>query len=121
MDDPSRSSDFRNRLLSKLEVDPPSGTPDTIWDNMREAIFSTALESYGKRPRVREDWVEAYSDVLLPLLEEKREALIAHNRSPSQTTRDKLKETKSKVQRESRKCANEYWNKLCADIQHARE
>lgn len=31
------------------------------------------------------------------------------------------KETKSRVEQESRRCANEYWNTLCSDIQGARE
>ena len=59
--------------------------------------------------------------MLLPLLEEKRDALMVYNHSPSQVARDKPRKIKSKVQRESRRCAIEYWNKFCAGILGARE
>jgi hypothetical protein len=63
--------------------------------------------------------VETYATTLTPLLEAKRAALIAWKNSPNQSTKDRLTVAKGNLQRESRRCANEYWENLCSDIEKA--
>lgn len=126
MRDPLKRENFREKLEDRLEqrhssASPTDQHPDQTWEELRTAMYDAAMESFGKKYSVREDWMEEYSDILLPLLDEKKAALVAHDKSPTQATRDRLREAKRKLQRESRKCANEYWNKLCHDIQEASE
>ena len=45
--------------------------------------------------------------------------MIEHKRNPTKENHRILKEAKSTVQRESRRCANEYWTNLCQAIQTA--
>jgi hypothetical protein len=60
-------------------------------------------------------------DLLSPLIDLKRNAMINYNKNPTQSTKDILQQARSKVQKESRKCANEYWVNLCSSIQQAAE
>lgn len=55
----------------------------------------------------------------MPLLEEKRKIHIEHDRNSSESTKQKLLAAKSNLQRLTRKCANQYWEKLCSEIQQA--
>ena len=62
---------------------------------------------------------EEYTEILLPLLDGKKAGRAANDNVSSQETSDRLSEAKRKLQRESRRCANEYRNKLCSEIQEA--
>ena len=53
------------------------------------------------------------------MYDKKREAMIEHKKNPTKENHRLLKETKSTVQRESRRCANKYWTNLCQAIQTA--
>ena len=93
--------------------------PDKMWDTLRTAIIDSAVEVFGTGRFSNQDWIEANFTILEPLLEQKREALVTHNRYPSQNSLNKLKAAKSRLQRELRKCANKYWEDLCEEIQTA--
>ena len=45
--------------------------------------------------------------------------MLAHKQNPSPSTRDALRAARSKAQQTARRCANEYWQNLCAKIQLA--
>jgi len=104
--------------ISALDI-ASSDDPNILWRELCSAMHDSALESYGKKPAAKHDWVVAYEDVLFPLLEAKRAALKAWNDSPNQSTRDRLRVAKGNLQREARRCANEFWNNLCSDIEAA--
>ena len=121
MQDPAKCEDFRSKFEESLASQAPPNSPDGIWENLRTAMYDSAMESFGKKLSIREDWIEEYQDVLLPLLDKKKKALIAQKQYPSQSNNNRLKQAKQDLQRESRRCANEYWNKLCKDIQEAND
>ncbi|XP_047103660.1 uncharacterized protein LOC124722564 [Schistocerca piceifrons] len=54
-----------------------------------------------------------------PVIEEKRKALLAHKRNTNGRTRDDWREAKNRARQTSRRCANNYWRNLSADIQKA--
>ena len=54
-----------------------------------------------------------------PVTEAKRKALLAYKQNPCPGTRDALRAARSKAQQTARRCANEYWQNLCANIQAA--
>jgi hypothetical protein len=56
---------------------------------------------------------------LLPLIEKKRKALINVKKNPTSESNAILRQTKATLQRESRRCSNEYWIELCTKIQNA--
>ena len=75
---------------------------------MLTSILALYGRKYGLRSSAREDWVKVYSELLLPRLEERKATLAVNNKDPSQATSDRLR-----IRRESRRCANKYWDKLC--------
>ena len=120
----SKVAELRAKFASSLdakisEFDGGVCTPDESWGRLRQAIHESAVEAFGTNSRLKHDWMEEYSSTLRPLLEQKRTALIAHKRTPSDSTKDRLKAAKAEVQRTARKCANEYWTNLCTSIQVA--
>lgn len=122
MKEPSKREVFKRLFEEQFQtrdMDLESAHPDQLWNDLCKAMQETALAAFGKKQATRHDWVEAYSDVLLPLLESKRAALLAWKSAPSQASKDKLREIKSKLQSESRRCANEYWENLCSGIEAA--
>ena len=54
-----------------------------------------------------------------PVREAKRIALLAYKLNSCHSTRDALRVAKSKAQQTARRCANVYWQNLCAKIQSA--
>ena len=57
----------------------------------------------------------------MPLLEKKRFALMEYNKNPSERNKIVLQAAKSVLQRESRRCANQYREDLCTEIQRAND
>lgn len=123
--DPIRRAEFATKFKDRLDNQPSNinahQSPDDMWNDLSAAMYDTGQEIFGKKQSMRDDWMEEFADILLPLLDEKRKALIADNASHSQTTSNHLRAAKSRLQRETRKCANEYWTKLCSAIQDAND
>ena len=75
-----------------------SASPDTSasasWSEIRESIYPNALESFGKKTHTNKDWFEENLDVLLPLIEVKREAHVEYQRDPSITSLTTLREAR---------------------------
>ena len=109
---------FVGALEAALPSQPGKDATET-WAQLREAIHSTALSVFGKKKVKTQDWFEAHTEQMLPLLEEKRRALAEYKRLPNEHTHQALKAARSKTQQMARRCANDYWLKLCSRIQLA--
>ena len=117
--DVSKKEAFRTMIANKAEAFRTQESVDETWSSMEKAIYETAKECYGEKKTAKKDWVEANAETLMPLIEKKRKALLLHKKSPNQQTKDTLREAKADLQRESRRCANEYWTNLSTAIQTA--
>ena len=89
----------------------------TDWDQMGHIMHQQALENFGSQTGSGNDWFDA--NRLLPLLEVKRKALLRHNQAATRASLASLREARRCVQRETRRCANDYWSGLCEKIQVA--
>ena len=77
------------------------------------------MAEFGKKERSSADWFEAHWIELQPVTEAKRKALLTYKQNPYPGTRDALRAARSKAQQTARRCAIEYWQNLCANIQAA--
>ena len=71
------------------------------------------------------DWFEAHWEEMQPVTEAKKIALLAYKQNPFRGTRDALRVAKSKAQRTTRRCANDYFQstakiQTASDCGHAR-
>ncbi|XP_038066715.1 uncharacterized protein LOC119736778 [Patiria miniata] len=114
---PKRVESFTKSPEEALFTDPPEGDAQQRWSQLRQIIYNSALQAFGKKQKKTQDWFEANSSELNPVIEEKHAALLEHKRNPSQATQQALKSARSKVQKRARRCANDYWLQLCKDIQ----
>ena len=89
------------------------------WENMRDAIHKTALATFGRKTSKSQDWFEAKSAVMIPIIEAKRAALTKFNQKPNERNLQMLRAARKKAQRIARQCANEYWVELSLAIQAA--
>jgi len=89
----------------------------TRWEHFRDKVYEAAIESFGKRTTTSPDWFEAYSETMLPVIEEKRLALSAYKTRSTRSNLHKLRTARQRVQATARKCANEFWLNLCSEIQ----
>ena len=76
---------------------------------------------YCKRhwPISQTDWFEACWEEMQPVTEAKKKAMLAHKENPFPSTRDALRAARSKAKQTARRCANKYWQNLCAKTQLA--
>lgn len=74
---------------------------------------------FGRKEHRNEDWFEAHWDVIQPVTETKRNALLAYKQNPCPSTHDVLRAAQSKSQQTVRHCTNDYWLNLCSRIQIA--
>ena len=89
------------------------------WCGLRDWIYNAAIAAFGKSVKTNVDWFEENSQLLLPLVEEKRSALIAYKNSPSIGNLENLRMVRSRMQTDARKCAQSYWLNICDEIQRA--
>ena len=90
----------------------------TKWDEMKEAISETAMDTFGRNTHLSQDWFNAHITEMEPVIEAKRKALIAYKDSPGEQTLSALRTARADTQRIARRCANAYWIQLSKDIQH---
>ncbi|XP_014788680.1 craniofacial development protein 2-like [Octopus bimaculoides] len=116
--DPAIRTKFQEYVEEQLQ-NLDSISPDHMWNNMKSAIYGSASRAFGTDRLSKEDCIEANASILMPLLEKERKIFIKHNRKPTESTKQQLRAAKSNLQKETRKCANQYWDKLCLEIQQA--
>ena len=89
------------------------------WDHFRDTVYNTALSIFGKKTKKSADWFEAFSEEMMPVIEQKRNALAAYKACPSEQNRNLHQAARTKVQQCARRCANNYWLQLSSRIQTA--
>ena len=116
------NSELCNRftsLITEALNNCPTHSAAERWDHIREATYTCASETFGKRERTSPDWFEAGRDKTAPAVNSKRSALLEYKRDPCEKTLKALREARSNTQRIARQCANRYWQDLCQNIQQA--
>ncbi|XP_037803947.1 uncharacterized protein LOC119598372 [Penaeus monodon] len=106
---------FANSIEDALK-NCPGGNTEERWSHIRDFIYNSAMDTFGKRERQNPDWFEAGIAELEPAIEAKRAALINYKREPSVKSLAALK-AKNDAQRIVRRCANDHWLNLCESIQ----
>ena len=117
--DPAKAQSFVETLQEKLANQPTTDVADAKWCHLRDAIYDSAMSAFGRKAHKNADWFEAHWKEMQPVTEAKRIALLAYKQNPCHSTRDALRAAKSKAQQTARRCANKYWQTLCAKIQTA--
>ena len=107
--------------IDKALDDCPTDCAQVRWDFIRDATYKAAFDSFGKKAKKNEDWFEAGIEEMKPAISAKGAALLEYKRQPSERTLAAYREARNNTKKVSRKCANDYWLKLCGDIQSAAE
>ena len=116
--DPQRREQFVASLEQTLQdLQDQDATPR--WNTVSNTIYNAAITEFGKRERPNQDWFNANLHVMVPVIETKREALLAYKHNPCEKTLSALRSARSIAQRTARGCANDYWLKLCERIQNS--
>ncbi|WP_353817128.1 hypothetical protein, partial [Acinetobacter baumannii] len=92
---------------------------DSRWFHIRDAIYNSALEAFGKKERRNTDWYEAHWEEMEPVIEAKRTALLSYKQSPNPNTLDARRSAKKRAQKTARQCANTFWLSLSNNLQKA--
>lgn len=110
---------FLEQLMVTLAKDSTEDSTDSKWAHLRDTVYSTAINVYGKKERKNADWFEEHWAEMEPVTERKRKALLAYKASPSPTTLAALRAARKTSRQTARQCANTYWLNLCKSIQAA--
>ncbi|KAL0195112.1 hypothetical protein M9458_008684, partial [Cirrhinus mrigala] len=105
------------RAIDEALEDCPVDSVKMRWEYIRDTVYKVASDTFGKKVKKSEDWFEAGIEVLEPAITAKRATLLEHKRQPSARTMAAFREARNNTKRIARKCANDYWLKLCSDIQ----
>ena len=81
----------------------PTSSADERWNYIRDAIYTSAMDTFGKRVRQNPDWFKAGITELEPAITAKRNALLNCKRGPSETTLAELRKAKNDAQRIARR------------------
>ena len=107
------------RVLGDSLPRPPTANTQDGWEHFRDAVYNAAMSIFGKKTSKPADWFEAHSEEMTPVIQAKRNALIAYKTNSSEQNLQVLGAASSKVQQRARRCADVYWLKLCSEIQTA--
>ncbi|XP_072050351.1 uncharacterized protein [Amphiura filiformis] len=113
---PALCEHFAKSIERSLQDCPETPTVER-WNFLRDTIYNTAMETFGKRSKQNPNWFEAKILEMEPVVEAKRSALINYKSVPSKKTLATLQKAKRNAQRTARRCANDYWLTLCQNIQ----
>ena len=78
------------------------------WNILSNTIYDAAITASGKREIPNQEWFNANLHVMVPVIEIKREALLAYKHNSCEKTRCVLISARSISQRTARRCANDY-------------
>lgn len=110
----------RTKLVTQLQDALEDNTAPTLeekWQLIRNAVYNTAIQVWGKKERRNQDWFETHQAEMEPAITAKRETLIAYKKDPSIKNLAALRTARNNTQRIARRCANDYWQNLCQTIQ----
>ena len=118
MSAPALCERFAESIEQALQ-DCPSTTAEERWNYIRDAIHTSAMDTYGKREKQNPDWFASGIAEMEPVIEAKRAALARYRIDPSVKTLSALRKARNNAKRIARQCANTYWLNLCQSIQLA--
>ena len=96
----------------------PQGQDATSrWGLLREAIHSSAMSTLGGMDRPSHSWFKASLPIMEPLIEVKQQAHLKYKKNPCEKMLTALPAARSLTHSTGRRCANDYWFKLCNEIQ----
>lgn len=109
---------FGQRMESCLTKNIPNSSSEK-WDYLKDCIHQNAIEIFGRKTKKSHDWFEENIDILMPLLETKRRALMKLKASNTKDNEEAYKLARQRVSKEARKCANAYWTEIANQIQES--
>ena len=110
---------FRKSFAKKMAASSTGTGPEENWQSLRAAMHDVAPKSFGTKRPSQEDWMAENAVVLEPLFAAKNKAHKVYKQRATRSSLTALKDAQRELQRTARSCANQYWNKLCDDIQQA--
>ena len=77
---PEKNQEFNEQLEETLNTAHRNAerNAEDSWNSLRNAIYSTAVLTYGKKERKNTDWFEASITEMEPVIDAKRSALISY-------------------------------------------
>ena len=106
---------FDAGIQKRLDESPPTvnPTPDTLWENLKNAILKTSEEVLGYSKKQNKDWFDESNREIQELLAKKRAAHQAHLAQPNCPEKKAFfRQVCSTVQRKLREIQNEWWDNL---------
>ena len=92
---------------------------DSSWLTLKTVMYNSAKKAFGTQKKFQEDWMAENFDVLEPAISAKHTAYRAYNARATRLTSANLKVAQRRLRSVTRSCANDYWNKLCDEMQKA--
>ena len=84
-------------------------------------MYYTALAIFRRKPSKNNDWFNAKSNEMIPMIEAKHSTLAEYKCSLSEKSLHALRMARSKLQQTGRCCTSKYWQELSKGIQIAGE
>ena len=119
MRQPDLVEQFTVDLEGELAASQPRDSATEKWETLRNTMHRTALATFGRKTSKSQDWFEAKSVEMTPVIETKRAAFVEYKRVPSEQNLQILRAARNKAQQTARHCAHEYWTELSEVIQTA--
>lgn len=110
---------FNDILGVKLDSIDLNSDADVLWEEIKQSIYGAAKDSFGTRKSSNPDWFAENIDLLTPVIECKRKALIALKANPDATHRAAFNKACRDTSRLTRFCINHHYQKLCDEIESA--
>ncbi|KAI8494376.1 hypothetical protein Bbelb_276020 [Branchiostoma belcheri] len=100
---PNRVTEYVSRLDQALQQMPHDAHGATTrWKAIQDVIHKTAIATFGRKARPRQDWFDANIFKMEPLIEAKRRALLSYKRCPSDQTLTALRTACNSAKRAAR-------------------
>ena len=114
-------ADTYNKSLCTALGSIPEGptSNEEKWNHIRNSIYETASNTFGKRRKKQNDWFIASSEVLQPAINAKRKANLENKLKATKASLQEAKAARKTTRRLVRQAANKYWTDLAYRIQYA--
>ena len=117
MSKPELVQQFNNTLMKKLESTLTENSALGKWAKLRSTIYSTALDTFGKKTSKTSDQFDSKVTVRMPVIKDKWSAHFRCINLSNSKNIQALKDSRQKVQQTARICVNEFWVELSQKIQ----
>lgn len=109
---------LREKYSSRLEEKFEHSWDPRPWEAIRNVIYDTALQTFGKKRRQNTDWYNASLSSSSWGKASSSSPLKSRPRRPATIT---YRASKSAAQASVQKCAQDYWDVLCSNIETAKD